>query len=311
MEGRKFTGICWAGNFQFRKRWLPSGTSQLAPLFRGQISELFLPFSPVCWQVKGRIKLLPSKPLTWGSMAGPRYNIERNCEFKPKVTQRHGSIRFFLLSIRHKNLFRQLFHTHTITMGLSCGNFFYSGTYTLQTLTPWKFNLARALTKQMLLCIPSLFAFSSIKPNQCFLLKSTHPSGTQKSEAPSFSPCSASLQPPPISTWRTKPHKLSLCYFWWMGEDTSKHLNVKPVHTVIPAEVLWCKLLVSECFTRMLPSSLGSSLSLNWTTLRAGTVFPFTLLFSGSHNHNLKTIQLNATSDKEELHFTAGMTSLC
>lgn len=195
MEGRKFSRICWAGNFQFRKRWLPSGTSQLAPLFRGQISEHFLPFSPVCWQVKGRIKLLPSKPLTWGSMAGPHYNIERNCEFKPKVTQRHGSTRFFLLSIRHKNLFRQLFHMHTITLGLSWGNFFYSGTYTLQTLTPWMFNLARALTKQMLLCIPSLFAFSSIKPNQCFLLKSIHPPGTQKSEAPSFPPCSASLQP--------------------------------------------------------------------------------------------------------------------
>lgn len=57
-----------------------------------------------------------------------------------------------------------------------------------------------------------------------------------------YSEVRSTILPPllcqPSATWWTKLHKLSLCYFWWTGEDTSKHLHVKPVHAVIPAEVL-------------------------------------------------------------------------
>lgn len=101
---RNFTGICWTGNFQLGRDEIPKGPHSWLLYSKGQILDHFLPFSPVCWQVNRRIKSLSCKPLTWGSIVAPCYSTERNREFKPKLTQRHGSTQFFFLSIRYRNL---------------------------------------------------------------------------------------------------------------------------------------------------------------------------------------------------------------
>lgn len=83
-----------------RKRCLLKGPHGWL-LYSGQILDHFLPFSPVCWQVKRRINSLSCKLLTQRSTETPSYNTEIHWEFKPQLTQSLGSTQFFLLSVRH------------------------------------------------------------------------------------------------------------------------------------------------------------------------------------------------------------------